>query len=510
VATIPARLRAAFVEHRARVALRDGGASVTYEELDARSEAVARLLRERRLPDESFVAVLMPSSVHAAAAYIGIWKAGHMPVLVNPALARPELAYIFGHCRPHAFVVTADRLALARSAETDASAGAAAGSSSGLWLTDAPADGAIDLTGLEVTLGGGGAEIDRRDGTSVALLMYTSGTTGRPKGVLLTHAGILAIIDRWRDRMRWNEDDVVMCVLPLFHIYAHASLFLASLLTGARVVLERMFTIPAFVGRLAHERATVFSAVPPMLQALDAASWSASDYDLGALRLITTSGAPAPLEMQRRLEAKFPRAPIYEGYGITETSACCTIGPLDEEHVVGSCGKPIPDVHVRICDEVGRDVPPMEAGEIWIRTPGLMKGYYRDDDATAAAVVAGYFRSGDIGHLDGDGRLYVTDRIKDVIFVGGDKVVPREVEEAILRYPSVARAAVVRMDHPATGEAPLAYVVVREGATLEVAPLIAFLRDQLAPYKVPRKVQVVTEIPTTASGKIQRYKLRTQ
>ena len=247
---------------------------------------------------------------------------------------------------------------------------------------------------------------------------------------------------------------------------------------------------------------TFFPGVTPVYQAIAAMPLKRGAYDFSSLRLTMSGGAPIARTTTDAARVVLGDPPFYDGYGITETSPLISFGPLGSVQPPGSSGKPLPGVEVEIRDPAGAAVPVGEIGEIWTRSPAVMKGYYLDPEATAAAVVDGWYRSGDIGQLDADGFLYICDRVKDTIIVNGENVYPREVEAAILEYPGVLRTAVIRMQTSDTGEAPIAYIVPAEGTTLSVRELLRFLRERLAPFKLPRKFEMVAEIPTSPSGKI--------
>jgi long-chain acyl-CoA synthetase len=272
---------------------------------------------------------------------------------------------------------------------------------------------------------------------------------------------------------------------------------------GCQSVLCDGFRFPDVIDMIGRNGVTILPTSPGVLNALVMLKTAPP---LDSVRLLYCTTAPLGHEIRQRAAARFGRH-IYELYGMTETSTLVTFGPLEPKPPVGSVGRPVPGAEVRIRDAERRDLPVGTHGEVWVRSPGLMKGYYKNDGQTRKAVVSGWYRSGDVGFVDADGHLFIVDRIKDVIFVGGQNVYPSEIEAALQAYEGVATAVVVKMAHPATIEAPLAYVVPVLGARLDAGELLAYLRGRLTPYKMPRRVEIVDSLPIGTSGKIVRRRL---
>jgi long-chain acyl-CoA synthetase len=498
--TIASLLRSSFAAHP-RQQIVDGSGSLDFDGFDALSGSVARALQGSGLVPGDRVAVVATNSIACGATLVGAWKAGLVPVPINATFTVPELAYILGHAAPRAVMADAGKLADARAA-----LGEAAGTIA-VWLTDVaePDGGATAVSALPPA-----AErwpvVDYPD---LLVLLYTSGTTGRPKGVMLTQDNLLFMIDTWRRVAQTTPDDVMLCALPLFHVYPLVLLFLSGLAAGHALVLEKGFKFPRLLELLTKHRVTFFPAVPPVHQALATLPWDRARYDFSSLRLVMSGGAPLASATVDAVRGLLGDPPFYDGYGITETSPLISFGPLGTAQPPGSSGKPLPGVQVEIRDEAGRPLPVGEIGEIWTKSRGVMKGYYNDPTATAAVVIDGWYRSGDIGRLDEAGFLYVCDRVKDMIIVNGENVYPREVEAALLEYPGVARAAVARMTTSDSGEAPVAFIVPTADTSIAIRDLLGFLRERLAPFKLPRKFEIVAEIPTSPSGKILKRLLPT-
>jgi len=295
----------------------------------------------------------------------------------------------------------------------------------------------------------------------------------------------------------------------VFHLYGIVWMT-ESMLTGCRGILQTVFTVPGALATLSKEGVTVFPTVPPMLRALGEGmglphgSLDEARGDLSALRLILSSAAPLSREIVSKFRSRFGPIPLYDAYGTSETSGPITCGPLDRPPRPDSVGLPLDGVSVEIRDEASRRLEPGQQGEIWVRSPGVMRGYYRDDEATQKAIVDGWYRTGDLGYLDQDGYLYITDRTVDVVNVAGMKVYPREVEDAIRGFDGVRDVVVARTPHAATGETPIAHVLPAEGAEISIASLVKFLRARLAPHKIPTKIELVSELPILPSGKVRR------
>lgn len=480
-----------------RVVLVEGKRRSTFRDLLDMADRFAAALEGAGVAPGERVAVLLPNCGWFAAVTIGAWKVGAVPMPLNPNLTASELAGIFRAGEPAAIVAGPERLAVARDA-----AGRVDGLAVRAWFTQREAEPAA--TALDA-LPPVAAPIWTDQPGDVAAILFTSGTSGRPRGVMLRHQGILFCIGRLAE-MTPIRGETALCGLPLFHVYSLVLVLLAQLLRGGRVVLEPGFQFPSFLEVMARERVSTLMAVPPLLQLLVMQSDLVDKIDLSALRHVFCGGAPLSRALAERAEAVLGCA-IHDGYGLTEMTlvALARVGPPVRR---GSVGPPLDGVDVEIRDERGAVLPAGASGQIWVRSPALMKGYFRDEAATARMVVDGWFGTGDIGNLDADGHLYVTDRIEEIIFVGGLNVYPHEVEEVISAFPGVARVAVVAMKNEATGEVPQAYIVPQPGARIEIASLLSFVRGHLAPYKLPKRIRLVGELPTSPTGKILRVRLR--
>ena len=344
----------------------------------------------------------------------------------------------------------------------------------------------------------------------IAVLQYTGGTTGTPKGVILTHANLAANcrqVQRWFADSRPGEERL-LAVLPLFHVFALTTAMNAGLFWGAEIVLLPRFAPPQLLAALRRRRPTLFPGVPTLFKAI--LDHGATARDLASVRACISGGAPLPLEIKRCFEAA-SGCVLVEGYGLTEASPVCFCNPVHGENRAGTIGLPLPGVRaeIRALDDPARRVPEGERGELVIRGPNVMRGYWQRPAETAAVMTPdGWLRTGDVGIMDHDGYVTLVDRIKDLIICSGYNVYPRTVEEALYAHPDIAAATVLGMPDSYRGESVAAFVQLRPGATLTDAALHAFLRERLSPVELPRLIEIRAELPRTAVGKLSRKELR--
>ncbi|MFE0703160.1 long-chain fatty acid--CoA ligase [Streptomyces sp. NPDC058872] len=473
-----------------RPALRLGERVITYAELDEGSARAAALLRSQGVRPGDRVALMLPNVPEFVFLYYGILRAGAVVVPMNPLLKTRETEY-------HLADSGAARLFEWHQAPGEGAQGAAAAGVP--HTTVEPAGFAAMLAACEPLPG-----VADTGGEDTAVLLYTSGTTGRPKGAVLTHAGLRHNTEvNSVEIQRMTPDDVVVGCLPLFHIFGQICTMSAAVRSGASLVMIPRFEPGAVLDAIARERATVFEGVPTMYAAL---LQHPSDADLSTLRMCISGGASLPVEILHGFERRFG-CPVLEGFGMSETSPVVTFNHPDKPRKAGSIGTPIRDVAVRLLDEEGRDVTPGEIGELAVRGPNVMKGYWNRPEETAATIPDGWLRTGDLARADEDGYLYVVDRKKDMIIRGGYNVYPREIEEVLHEHPAVALAAVVGVPHPELGEQVAAVVVLRPAAQASGDELREYVKERVAAYKYPRHVLLVDELPLGPSGKILKREI---
>ena len=343
-----------------------------------------------------------------------------------------------------------------------------------------------------------------------AVILYTSGTTGKPKGAELTHSNML-LNARLSDTMYHSEaDDVHLVTLPLFHSFGQTVQMNSGFYNRAAISLLPRFDADAALGIMERDNVTIFAGVPTMYWAM-LNHPNPEKFDLAKiarnLRLAVSGGSAMPVEVMRAFGEKFG-VQILEGYGLSETSPVATFNRLDHEPKPGSVGLPVWGVQVRLVDPLDHDVPQGEMGEIVIKGHNIMKGYYKKPEATAEAMRGGWFHSGDLGRVDEDGYIFITDRVKDMIIRGGFNVYPREIEEVMMTHPAVSLAAVVGVPHESHGEEVKAYVILKAGRQVSETELIDWCRDCMASYKYPRVIEIREALPMTATGKILKRELR--
>ncbi len=446
-------LAAAAARHPERTALLFEGERISYGELDRRAAVAAAVLHETGIGVGDRVAVVLPNTPDYLAAYFGVLRLGGIVVPLNVLLAKPEIDARLEASTPRALV---DRP---------------------LPADGPPHDG-----------------IAERDEDDPAALLFTSGTTGGPKGAILTHAGTRAAARFGADALGFTRDDVLLGVAPFPHVLGQQVFAGAFLVGGAVSVMER-FEPEATLAFMTRTRTSVMFGVPTMCIALCEAARGAEA--LPPLRIAHIGGSAVPVDVGRRFEETFG-APIHEGYGLTEMSGLATTFALGRPRKAGSVGAPSSETDVRIASPDDRGV-----GEVEFRGPSMIAGYWNDPDATAAAIdPEGWLSTGDLGYLDDDGDLFLVDRKKELIIRGGYNVYPREVEEVLYVHPAVLEAAVVGVPHESLGEDVAAIVVPRPGAELEPDELKAWAKERLAAYKYPRHVVVAAELPKSATGKI--------
>ena len=339
-----------------------------------------------------------------------------------------------------------------------------------------------------------------------AVILYTSGTTGHPKGAELTHGNLISNTQVSRaDIVLARPDDVIFGGLPLFHVFGQTVALNVAVASGACLTLLPRFDAAHALRIIAEHRVTVFMGVPTMYVALLHAP-DRGDYDTSSLRMCVSGGAALPVEVLRGFEEAFG-VPVLEGYGLSETSPVASFNHPGREQQPGSIGTPIRDVQMRVVDGEGHEVPQGEVGEIAIRGPNVMKGYWQRPEATAEAVRDGWFHTGDMARADSDGYFYIVDRKKDMIIRGGYNVYPREIEEVLYEHPAVAEAAVIGLPHPALGEEVAAAVALKPGAAVTAEELRNYVKGQVAAYKYPRHVWFVDALPKGATGKIVKREI---
>ena len=482
-----------------------GEMSFSYAQVDEVSGRVASALLALGLERGDKVAVQLPNLPQFLFCYFAILKAGLVMVPLNPLLRAPEVAY-------HLADSDAKLLITFESFADEAVKGAAQVDGIGIYVVNLPGndvrpDGTKHFD--ELYFADDTRDIVSLDPGDTAVLLYTSGTTGKPKGAELTHFQLYMNCTTAGELFAFREDDVGLAVLPLFHVFGLSSVLNTTVRYGGTIVLVPRFEMPAVLEAMSSKRCTIFSGVPTMIQALLQADLG--DHDLSAMRVVVSGGAAIPGEVIRAFEEKFAPVVVLEGYGLSESASTTTFNRSAEERKVLSIGKPIWGVEVQVVDEDDKALPPGESnvGEIVIRGHNIMKGYYNNPEATAEAMRGGWFHTGDLAYADDDGFYFIVDRKKDLVIRGGYNVYPREIEEVLYTHPAVAEAAVIGEPDDKLGEEVVACIAVQPGAAVTAEELIAYCKERLAAYKYPREIRFVDELPKGPTGKILKKELRT-
>jgi long-chain acyl-CoA synthetase len=481
----------------------DQGARLSYAELDTLSDRVAANLVADGLAPGAPVGLMLPNLAEFVFAYFGILKAGGVVVPINPLYRKGEVLHYLRDSGAHALIAWEPfaEQALAAAAEAGGVRSYVVGLPGhepppGTWSFDRLLREAAAIEPAQTMA------------DDTAVILYTSGTTGRPKGAELTHFNLFMNCHVSGQLFGVLEDDVVLGALPLFHAFGQSSVMNVAIHFGCTLSLLSRFDALKALEAIQRDRVTLFSGVPTMFFALLAAP-ELDQYDISSLRTATSGGASLPAEVLDAFEKRF-EVPILEGYGLSETSPTATFNQSVERRRVYSVGTPIWGVDVRVAGEDGVELPAGRdhVGEVLIRGHCVMKGYHGNPEATAEALEGGWLHTGDMGYRDPDGYLFIVDRKKDLVIRGGMNVYPREVEEVLFAHPAVAEAAVIGVPDARLGEEVMAVVSLRPDLTASEEDLIAYCRERLAAYKYPRQIRFMDRLPLGATGKVDKVQIR--
>jgi long-chain acyl-CoA synthetase len=478
--------------HAARPAIVDGGKVITYAVLDDLTARASRLLRTRGVGEGDRVGVMFPNVPEFAISVYGALRAGAIAMPMNVMLKRREIAFQLRD--------SGARLLIAeRGLAEEAEAGAREAGTECLLVGQEQF-----ARRLDTVLPDDGMSL--RGGTDTAVILYTSGTTGLPKGAELSHGNLASNATTFRGMLGLRSGDIVLGALPLFHSFGQTCGLHTAIVAGACLRLMPRFDARRALELIERERITVFEGVPTMYAAL-LNHPEHQEFGVSSLRLCVSGGAALPLGILRDFEAAFG-CPILEGYGLTEASPVVSFNRPDRVRKPGSIGLPIDGVEMCLVDGQGREVSTGEVGEILVRGPNVMKGYWCQPEATAQTMApGGWLRTGDLATRDGEGYYFIVDRKKDVIIRGGYNVYPKEIEEVLYEHPAVRECAVVAVPHPQLGEEVGAAVVLKPGSAVTPGELRDFVRERVAAYKYPRLVWFAPGLPQGAQGKILKREI---
>ncbi len=525
--TIPQLVQGAAERFAGRLAVEDGGVTLTFAELAAAGLRAARAFCAAGIGRGDCVAIWAPNILEWIVAAIGLQSAGGVLVPLNTRLKGDEAGYILKASRARILCTVGEFLG---NHYVDLLRGALGGAADGRPLAGLPdleqivlLRPATDDSGTGTVtwsdfLARGEAVPDgeaRRRAAAVSAddlsdILFTSGTTGKPKGVMTTHGQNLRVFRVWSDVVGLREGDRYLIVNPFFHGFGYKAGWLAAIMCGATILPQPVFDVPAVLARIGRDRVSVLPGPPTLYQMI--LTYPERDrYDLSTLRLAVTGAAVIPVELILRMRRELTFETIITGYGLTESTGVVTMCRYDDdpETIANTSGRAIPDIEVRCVDATGNEVPRGQPGEVVVRGYNVMRGYLDDAAATAAAIdAAGWLHTGDVGVMDARGYLRITDRIKDMFICGGFNCYPAEIENLMLANDALAQVAVIGVPDERLGEVGMAYVVPRPGATVEAEALIAWCRAHMANYKAPRHVEVLESLPLNASGKVTKFVLR--
>lgn len=512
-------VREQAMHYPSRIAVRLGHTTLDYATLDAMSDKVASYLRALGVEPGAKVALSCPNLPYFPVVYYGILKAGAVVVPLNVLLKAREIAYHLRDADAVAYFLFEGNDALPMGKEGAAAFAEVDGCQHLVMITADPADpspvaGAATLGQVLASTKAEG-EVHPTKPEDTAVILYTSGTTGRAKGAELTHlnmvlnadvsVGLYATLDAW------PHEHVYLMALPLFHSFGQTTGMNAMFRAGGSITMLPRFEPQQALRQMIDDGVTIFAGVPTMYWALLNAAGSLSAGDMDTLRrqlkFALSGGASLPVEILKRFEEVYGIG-IMEGYGLSETSPVASFNHGDRERKPGTVGQAVRGVEIRVVDENDVEVQRGSPGEVVIRGHNIMKGYYKRPDESADAMRGGWFHSGDIGSMDEAGYLSIVDRLKDVILRGGFNVYPREVEEVLMTHPAVSLAAVVGVPDAEHGEEVKAFIVLKEGAEARAEDIVAWSREQMAVFKYPRSVEFRDALPMNATGKILRRELR--
>lgn len=470
------------------------GRRFTYQDFDRAVNRAAALLISEGVRKGDVVSLLMPNSAEYIIGYFACWKIGALAGPVNSLLKTDEARYVIGNSEAGAILVSSEFLPLIHSIHSELPA------LKSIIVFDDEALATRDFDGRHTP----DLDIDEDDDS---IIIYTSGTTGKPKGCLLTHGNVIANARQISEWLRFTENDRLLTMMPLFHMNAVSVTTMSALYAGGSTVVSPKFSGSRFWQIISDYQITSFGSVATMLSML------LSTYPNGVpeglqttqLRFAMCGSAPVPAEVMKKFEETFD-CPVVEGYGLSESTCRSTFNPPDERRRPGSCGLAIGN-EMRVVDENDREVPDGELGEIVLRGENILKGYFKDPEATATAFRGGWFHTGDIGYRDRDGFFYIVDRKSDMIIRGGENIYPREIDEVLYQHPAVAAAAAIGVPDPLYGEDVAAFIVLKDGLKVDEAEIISFCRERLADYKCPKIVRFVVEIPKGPTGKLLKREL---
>ena len=475
------------------------GRQFTYSEFDQAVNRAAAMLAAHGIGKGEVVSLLMPNSVEYIIAYFACWKLGALAGPVNSLLKEHETAFVLNNSEARAMLVHSEF-----QERIDSIRNELPHLKSIISFDDEAAAtrefGATDQRGEDARAPSLAPDDD-------AIIIYTSGTTGKPKGCLLSHGNIVANARQISEWLSFTGDDRLLTIMPLFHMNAVSVTTMSALYAGGSTVISPKFSAKRFWNTISDYQITSFGSVATMLSML------LNTYPEGVpeglqtkqLRFAMCGSAPVPAEVMKKFEETF-NCPVVEGYGLSESTCRSTFNPPDARRRPGSCGLPIGN-EMKVFDDSDTEVADGELGEIVLRGENVLKGYYKNPEATSVAFRNGWFHTGDIGYRDADGYFFIVDRKTDMIIRGGENIYPREIDEVLYQHPAVAAAATIGIPDELYGEEVAAFVVLKDGSKVAEDDLISYCSERLADYKCPKSIRIVKDIPKGPTGKLLKREL---
>jgi long-chain acyl-CoA synthetase len=475
----------------------------TYAQFNDAVNRVAHILRGLGITKGDVVSLLLPNGAEYIIAYFACWKLGAIAGPVNSLLKAQEMSFVLRNSEAKTLFVGSQYLSVVEEIRGELPK----------LQSVVTFDDQVEATRTLINANATGVSDGKDREINIddeAVIIYTSGTTGRPKGCLLTHGNLIANARQISEWLCFTQTDRLLTIMPLFHMNAVSVTTMSALYAGGSTVVSPKFSASRFWQIISDYQITSFGSVATMLSML------LSSYPDGVpdglktdqLRFAMCGSAPVPAEVLKRFEETF-NCLVVEGYGLSESTCRSTFNPPDQRRRPGSCGLPIGN-EMRVVDEEDREVDDGTLGEIVLRGENILKGYYKNPDATAAAFRNGWFHTGDIGYRDKDGFYYIVDRKSDMIIRGGENIYPREIDEVLYQHPSIAAAAVIGVPDDLYGEEVAAFIVLKENAKVSEEEVIEFCQQKLANYKCPKTIRIVREIPKGPTGKLLKRELAKQ
>lgn len=474
----------------------------TYKELNKKVNKIAHGLMELDIGRGDRVAILLPNCPEYITAYFAIAKIGGIVVPLNSFLIGKEYEFILNDCQVTTIFTSSKFIAVIKEILPRVK------SLKHIIMTDEMEEGTIPL----------GEFSDHKPTTDIvrdikaedtAVIIYTSGTTGQPKGAMLSHLNLVSNAESTAEAIKVYQKDRFLLFLPMFHSFTYTACVILPIYSGARIIILETTNRQDIKKSVIWDRATIFVAVPPVYNMLCHAKVNWLTRRLNPIRVYVSGAAPLAVEVLKKFEGSF-QIPLVEGYGLSETSPVVSLNPLEGTRKPGSVGIPIPKVEVKIVDENEKELPPNEVGELIVKGPNVMKGYYNRPQDTKETIKGEWLFTGDVAKIDEDGYIYIVERKKDLILVRGLNVYPREIEEILYTHPKVLEVAVIGVSDKHKGEIPKAFIALKEGEKATEAEMKEFCKKNMAPFKVPRYIEFKDSLPKTPTGKILKRELRSQ